>query len=127
MNLPPRQAPRSRRRMLYPRGPHNWPCVRNIARVPGDDVHPGLAPLLPQPIGGADVGEEERRLVALQRLIHVKADGDALSPVLPSYCFRRTLSDSRNDSPWLSSVAELDRRPPRSEEVSRSLLLRRSR
>ncbi|KAL2331500.1 hypothetical protein Fmac_019081 [Flemingia macrophylla] len=72
----------------------NWPRVRNIARVPGDDVHPDLAPLLPQPIGGADLGEEERRLVALQRRIHGKADGngDALSPVLYRERLARTFN-----------------------------------
>jgi len=64
----------------------NWPRVRNIARVPGDDLDPSLAPLLPQPTNadGGFQNEEERTLVSVQRRIHGKADGDgeALSPVL---------------------------------------------
>ncbi|KAK8469516.1 hypothetical protein PHAVU_005G087700 [Phaseolus vulgaris] len=64
----------------------NWPRVRNIARVPGDDLDPSLAPLLPQPINGDGEfeNEEERTLVSVQRRIHGKADGDGevLSPVL---------------------------------------------
>ncbi|XP_022632674.1 tRNA (guanine(37)-N1)-methyltransferase 1 isoform X2 [Vigna radiata var. radiata] len=64
----------------------NWPRVRNIARVPGDDLDPTLAPLLPQPISGDHEfeNEEERTLVSVQRRIHGKADGDGdvLSPVL---------------------------------------------
>ncbi|XP_027342079.1 tRNA (guanine(37)-N1)-methyltransferase 1 isoform X2 [Abrus precatorius] len=62
----------------------NWPRIRNIARVPGDDVDPNVAPLLGQAINGDGQEEEERGLVSLQRRIHGKAegDGDVLSPVL---------------------------------------------
>ncbi|XP_029128676.1 tRNA (guanine(37)-N1)-methyltransferase 1 [Cajanus cajan] len=71
----------------------NWPRVRNIARVPGDDVHPDLAPLLPHPIS-ADQEEDESRLVALQRRIHGKADADGhvLSPVLYRERLARTFN-----------------------------------
>ncbi|XP_022633742.1 tRNA (guanine(37)-N1)-methyltransferase 1-like [Vigna radiata var. radiata] len=64
--------------------PH--PHVRNIARVPSDDLDPSLAPLLPKPSSGyGEVENEEGRTLALvQRRIHGKADGDGnvLSPVL---------------------------------------------
>lgn len=55
----------------------NWPRIRNIARVPNDDVDPALLPLL-----GSAVQQED--LVSLERRIHGKAegDGDVLSPVL---------------------------------------------
>ncbi|KAL2335382.1 hypothetical protein Fmac_016595 [Flemingia macrophylla] len=42
---------------------------------------------------------------SFRRRIHGKADGDTLSPVLPAYCFTRTLFGSWNDAWWLSSVA----------------------
>ncbi|KAK7272488.1 hypothetical protein RJT34_29108 [Clitoria ternatea] len=65
----------------------NWPRIRNIARVPGDDVDPDLAPLINGNGDGDEeevVKEEERGLVSLRRRIHGKAegDGDVLSPVL---------------------------------------------
>ena len=78
----------------------NWPRLRNIARVPGDDIDPTLAPLLPQPGNGEfdfDENEvEERRLVSLQRRIHGKADGDGdvLSPVLYRDRLARTFNTS---------------------------------
>ncbi|KAK7848085.1 trna (guanine(37)-n1)-methyltransferase 1 [Quercus suber] len=55
----------------------NWPRIRNIARVPNDDVDPSLLPLLGSPI-------QQEDLVSLERRIHGKAegDGDVLSPVL---------------------------------------------
>ncbi|KAF3957684.1 hypothetical protein CMV_017329 [Castanea mollissima] len=55
----------------------NWPRIRNIARVPNDDVDPNLLPLL-----GSTIQQED--LVSLERRIHGKAegDGDVLSPVL---------------------------------------------
>ncbi|KAL2986433.1 hypothetical protein AAZX31_12G206300 [Glycine max] len=78
----------------------NWPRLRNIARVPGDDLDPSLAPLLPQP-GNANGDfdyddEEERRLVSLQRRIHGKADGDGdvLGPVLYRDRLARTFNTS---------------------------------
>ncbi|TKY49033.1 tRNA (guanine(37)-N1)-methyltransferase 1 [Spatholobus suberectus] len=72
----------------------NWPRVRNIARVPGDDVHPDLAPLLSQPIHGNGNGEEEKTIVSLQRRIHGRADGDGdvLSPVLYRERLARTFN-----------------------------------
>lgn len=66
----------------------NWPRIRNIARVPGDDVDPNIAPLLgnhqSNGDGDGEEGGEEGSLVSLQRRIHGKAegDGDVLSPVL---------------------------------------------
>ncbi|KAK7244421.1 hypothetical protein RIF29_39242 [Crotalaria pallida] len=59
----------------------NWPRIRNIARVPGDDVDPSIAPLLGPT---TDNEEQQNGLVSLQRRIHGQAesDGDILSPVL---------------------------------------------
>lgn len=59
----------------------NWPRIRNIARVPGDDVVDDVVELL----GNKNVdGDDEDALVSLNRRIYGKAegDGDLLSPVL---------------------------------------------
>lgn len=65
----------------------NWPRVRNIARVPGDDIDPNIAPLLGHQINGNSDEEEEggKSLVSLQRRVNGKSeddDGDDLTPVL---------------------------------------------
>ncbi|KAJ7948578.1 tRNA (guanine(37)-N1)-methyltransferase [Quillaja saponaria] len=64
----------------------NWPRIRNIARVPGDEVDPELVGLLGDQ-NGSSTGNgdgEEGSLVSLQRRIYGKAEGDGevLSPVL---------------------------------------------
>lgn len=61
----------------------NWPRIRNIVRVPGDDVDPEIVELLECPNSGHSDGEEGS-LVSLHRRIYGKAegDGDVLSPVL---------------------------------------------
>ncbi|KAI4333755.1 hypothetical protein L6164_018523 [Bauhinia variegata] len=64
----------------------NWPRIRNIARVPGDEVDPELVELLGHQnmsCNGDDDSEEGRR-VSLERRIYGKAEGDGeiLSPVL---------------------------------------------
>ncbi|XP_019456280.1 PREDICTED: tRNA (guanine(37)-N1)-methyltransferase 1 [Lupinus angustifolius] len=58
----------------------NWPRIRNIARVPGDEIDPEIAPL----IGKKDEEGVQNDVVSLQRRIHGEADsnGDVLSPVL---------------------------------------------
>ncbi|KAE9621659.1 putative tRNA (guanine(37)-N(1))-methyltransferase [Lupinus albus] len=58
----------------------NWPRIRNVARVHGDEIDPDIAPLL----GHKDGDEVQNDLVSLQRRIHGKSDsdGDVLSPVL---------------------------------------------
>lgn len=61
----------------------NWPRIRNIARVPGDEVDEDLAGLLERTGIDAGVGDESS-LVSLNRRLQGKAegDGDQLSPVL---------------------------------------------
>ncbi|KAJ4843011.1 hypothetical protein Tsubulata_005392 [Turnera subulata] len=56
----------------------NWPRIRNIARVPGDEVEEELAPYF----GAGE--EKEGNTDALQRRIYGSAEGDGgqLSPVL---------------------------------------------
>lgn len=58
----------------------NWPRIRNIARVPGDDVVGDLVELVGNRNENVDDGGA---LVSLNRRIHGKAegDGDRLSPV----------------------------------------------
>ncbi|XP_042949098.1 tRNA (guanine(37)-N1)-methyltransferase 1 isoform X3 [Carya illinoinensis] len=67
----------------------NWPRIRNIARVPGDEVDPELVNLL----GDRDE-EPEEDLVSLERRIYGKAegDGDVLSPVLYREKLARTFN-----------------------------------
>ncbi|KAE8125713.1 hypothetical protein FH972_020488 [Carpinus fangiana] len=63
----------------------NWPRIRNIARVPGDEVDPEVIDLLGRQGQGFSTEEkEEGNLVSLERRIYGKAegDGDVLSPVL---------------------------------------------
>ncbi|CAN1775190.1 tRNA (guanine(37)-N1)-methyltransferase 1 [Linum perenne] len=61
----------------------NWPRVRNIARVPGDEVVEELTPLLGEPLSGGE-DEDVGKLTSLQRRIYGKAesDGEELSSVL---------------------------------------------
>lgn len=58
----------------------NWPRIRNIARVPGDEIDEEIADLLED----NDSGSDTEGSVSLQRRIYGKADGDGeeLSPVL---------------------------------------------
>ncbi|KAK6934344.1 SAM-dependent methyltransferase TRM5/TYW2-type [Dillenia turbinata] len=58
----------------------NWPRIKNIARVPGDEIDDDLKNLVP--VNGN--GDEEERLVVLNRRIYGKdeTDGEKLSPVL---------------------------------------------
>ncbi|CAI0439102.1 unnamed protein product [Linum tenue] len=61
----------------------NWPRIRNIARVPGDEVEEEVVPLLGESHSGSG-DEEAGKLTSLQRRIYGKAetDGEELSPVL---------------------------------------------
>ncbi|KAI9081323.1 hypothetical protein K1719_036744 [Acacia pycnantha] len=61
----------------------NWPRIRNIARVTGDDINLEVIELLECQNNG-DSEAEEGNLVSLDRRIYGKAegDGDVLSPVL---------------------------------------------
>ncbi|CAN1239279.1 tRNA (guanine(37)-N1)-methyltransferase 1 [Linum grandiflorum] len=53
----------------------NWPRVRNIARVPGDEVEEELAPLLGEPLSGGE-DEDVGKLTSLQRRMYGEAEGD---------------------------------------------------
>ncbi|KAG5235558.1 tRNA (guanine(37)-N1)-methyltransferase [Salix suchowensis] len=57
----------------------NWPRIRNIARVPGDEMEERMVSLL-----GEKGSEDEETSDAFNRRIHGKAEGDGeeLSPVL---------------------------------------------
>ncbi|KAL8512075.1 hypothetical protein ACS0TY_018511 [Phlomoides rotata] len=60
----------------------NWPRVRNIARVPGDEIDEQIKDILPQSVTGTEAGGET--LVALNRRIYGKSDvdGEPLNAVL---------------------------------------------
>ncbi|XP_057766571.1 tRNA (guanine(37)-N1)-methyltransferase 1-like [Salvia miltiorrhiza] len=60
----------------------NWPRIRNIARVSGDEIDEEIKTLLPQSASGAEA--EGEALVALNRRIYGKAewDGEPLNAVL---------------------------------------------
>ncbi|XP_057972522.1 tRNA (guanine(37)-N1)-methyltransferase 1 [Malania oleifera] len=60
----------------------NWPRIRNVARVPGDDVDEEVVKLLKHK-GNAD-DDDDGSLVSLNRRVYGKAEGDGepLSPVL---------------------------------------------
>ncbi|XP_042486256.1 tRNA (guanine(37)-N1)-methyltransferase 1-like, partial [Macadamia integrifolia] len=62
----------------------NWPRVRNIARVPGDEMDDEFRKILGEQCCNGDGDDEEVRLVDLDRRIYGKADGDgeSLSPIL---------------------------------------------
>ncbi|KAK9269441.1 hypothetical protein L1049_001215 [Liquidambar formosana] len=61
----------------------NWPRIRNIARVPGDELEEGFSKLMGEKREIMD-GEDETSLDSLNRRIYGKAEGDGerLSPVL---------------------------------------------
>ncbi|KAK6134449.1 hypothetical protein DH2020_031806 [Rehmannia glutinosa] len=54
----------------------NWPRVKNIARVPGDEIDDQLKTILPNSDHGAGAEAETEELVALNRRIYGKAEGD---------------------------------------------------
>ena len=62
----------------------NWPRIRNVARVPGDEVEDGLVKLLGGERNCSDGSESEGDLDSLDRRIYGKAEGDGevLSPVM---------------------------------------------
>ncbi|KAB1215244.1 tRNA (guanine(37)-N1)-methyltransferase 1 [Morella rubra] len=93
----------------------NWPRIRNIARVPGDEVDPELVSLL----GHRDKGQEEgENLVSLERRIYGKAegDGDVLSPVL----YRENLAKTFNSRGFMNfrNLAKISR-PNRKKKKKR--------
>ncbi|PIN23048.1 tRNA modification enzyme [Handroanthus impetiginosus] len=52
----------------------NWPRIKNIARVPGDEFDDELKTILPNSTNGDEA--EDENLVALNRRIYGKAEGD---------------------------------------------------
>ncbi|KAK6157449.1 hypothetical protein DH2020_011697 [Rehmannia glutinosa] len=73
-NVPPRKSPRGH--LL------NRPRVKNIARVPGDEIDDQLKTILPSSIMEWGSSENQEELVALNRRIYGKAEGDPLNEVL---------------------------------------------
>ncbi|KAL0443470.1 UNVERIFIED_CONTAM: tRNA (guanine(37)-N1)-methyltransferase 1 [Sesamum latifolium] len=53
----------------------NWPRIRNIARVSGDEIDDQLKSLLPNSGDGPEAEAEDENLVALNRRIYGKAEG----------------------------------------------------
>lgn len=89
----------------------NWPRIRNIARVPGDEIEEQFVPLLGDPeIGDSD---EERNFDALNRRIYGRAEGDGaeLSPVL----YREKLAKEFNSRGFFKfrNLAKISRPPKR--------------
>lgn len=88
----------------------NWPRIRNIARVPGDEVEEELAPLLGATQNGNT--DEEGNFDALNRRIYGRAEGDGeeLSPVL----YRERLAKEFNARGFVRfrNLAKVSR-PPR--------------
>ncbi|XP_057729490.1 tRNA (guanine(37)-N1)-methyltransferase 1-like isoform X2 [Arachis stenosperma] len=89
----------------------NWPRVRNIARVPGDDLDPDLASLVTSGESGGGEGH-----VSLQRRIYGQAegDGDVLSPVL----YREKLARTFNTRGFVKfrNLAKISRPPKRKKK-----------
>ncbi|KAF9609280.1 hypothetical protein IFM89_014474 [Coptis chinensis] len=81
----------------------NWPRIRNIARVPGDEMESGFKKLLPEK------NSQEENFDLLNRRIYGKAegDGDDLSPVL----YRDKLVKSFNTRGYVkfSNLAKISR------------------
>ncbi|XP_068644421.1 tRNA (guanine(37)-N1)-methyltransferase 1-like isoform X2 [Aristolochia californica] len=70
----------------------NWPRIRNVARVPGDEMDPEFRDIL---AGSSDESEEEERISkSLSRRIYGKADGDG--EPLPPILYREKLSKTFN-------------------------------
>jgi tRNA (guanine37-N1)-methyltransferase len=102
----------------------NWPRIRNIARVPGDEVDPEVIDLLGRQGQGFSTEEEEEEgnLVSLERRIYGKAegDGDVLSPVL----YRDKLARTFNSQGYvrfrnLARISRPKRKKKRREEEER--------
>ncbi|MED6110792.1 hypothetical protein PIB30_046049 [Stylosanthes scabra] len=90
----------------------NWPRIRNIARVPGDDIDPDLASL----VNSGESGGGEEGHMSLQRRIYGQAegDGDVLSPVL----YREKLARTFNTRGFVKfrNLAKISRPPKRKKK-----------
>ncbi|KAJ6894406.1 tRNA (guanine(37)-N1)-methyltransferase 1 [Populus alba x Populus x berolinensis] len=82
----------------------NWPRIRNIARVPGDEMEESMVSLL-----GEKGSEDEENFDAFNRRIYGKAEGDGeeLSPVL----FREKLANEFNSRGFIKfrNLAKISR------------------
>lgn len=88
----------------------NWPRIRNIARVPGDDIDDELKELFDDSSNSSGNSEDDdNTLVSLNRRIYGKADGDGepLSPVL----YRDKLSRTFNSKGYVKfrNLAKISR------------------
>ncbi|KAF7112983.1 hypothetical protein RHSIM_RhsimUnG0172700 [Rhododendron simsii] len=92
----------------------NWPRIRNIARVPGDEMEDGFKKLLSD---GDD--EDESSLVSLDRRIVGKGEGDGelLSPVL----YRDKLARTFNSRGFVRfrNLARISRPPKKKKRGKR--------
>ncbi|XP_015578856.2 tRNA (guanine(37)-N1)-methyltransferase 1 isoform X1 [Ricinus communis] len=92
----------------------NWPRIRNIARVPGDEVDEEIVSLLGESkVGNGSRDDEEGKLDALDRRIYGRAEGDGeeLSPVL----YRERLAKEFNSRGFFKfrNLAKISRPPKR--------------
>ncbi|NP_001384787.1 hypothetical protein VitviT2T_029656 [Vitis vinifera] len=100
----------------------NWPRIRNVARVPGDEVEDGLVKLLGEKRNSSDGSESEGDFDSLNRRIYGKAEGDGeiLSPVL----YRDTLAKTFDSQGFANfrNLAKLSRpkKKKRRKEEERS-------
>ncbi|KAL9345975.1 hypothetical protein Peur_060828 [Populus x canadensis] len=82
----------------------NWPRIRNIARVPGDEMEESMVSLL-----GEKGSEDEENFDAFNRRIYGKAEGDGeeLSPVL----YREKLANEFNSRGFIKfrNLAKISR------------------
>ncbi|KAI3988163.1 hypothetical protein MKX01_011952 [Papaver californicum] len=87
----------------------NWSRVRNIARVPGDEMEDEFKKILPEVSDTGEDEEEKKRLDSLDRRLYGKADddGEGLSPVL----YRDNIMKSFNSRGYVNfrNVAKISR------------------
>lgn len=86
----------------------NWPRIRNIARVPGDEMDEGFSKLLGEKRDNTE-DDDENNLKPLNRRLYGKAEGDGerLSPVLYREELVKTF-DSRGFAKF-SNLAKMSR------------------
>ncbi|XP_068667600.1 tRNA (guanine(37)-N1)-methyltransferase 1 [Aristolochia californica] len=95
----------------------NWPRIRNIARVPGDEIEPEFRDLL---AGSSDESEKEERISkSLSRRIYGKADGDG--EPLPPVLYREKLAKTFNCRGFLKfrNLAKISRPKKKAKRVDK--------
>ncbi|XP_075521796.1 tRNA (guanine(37)-N(1))-methyltransferase 1 isoform X1 [Primulina tabacum] len=82
----------------------NWPRIKNIARVPGDEIDDELKRILPCSVDG-----EENNLAALNRRVYGKAEGDG--EPLNSVLYRDKLARTFNSRGYVNfkNLAKISR------------------